>query len=119
MVLQEKRILCDVREPDKNHLWLRPRLDRDGYDLLYWGAEGWTPLIDCAECPFKKSVVPPTTPDNMKKDTVVNGDVLVSIPDGPIEGIEGTVYEITSPDYGPSPVQKPSCGCPDVTIKPM
>lgn len=46
MVLQEKRILCDVKEPDKNHLWLRPRLDRDGYDLLYWGSKGWTPLID-------------------------------------------------------------------------
>ena len=55
----------------------------------------------------------------MKKDTIVNGDVLVSIPDGPVEGIEGTIYEITPPDYGPSPVQKPSCGCPDVTIKPM
>ncbi len=47
MVLQEKRILCDVKEPDKNHLWLRPRLDRDGYDLLYWGINGWTPLIEC------------------------------------------------------------------------
>lgn len=54
MILQEKRILCDVKEPDKNHLWLRPRLDRDGYDLLYWGADGWIPLIDCTKCLLKK-----------------------------------------------------------------
>ena len=114
MVLQEKRILCNVKEPDKNHLWLRPRLDRDGYDLLYWGAEGWTPLIDCEGCPFKKPDTPHTTPDDVKKDIVVNGDILVSIPDGPIEGVEGTLYEITPPDYGPSPVKKSSCGCPDV-----
>lgn len=51
MILQEKRILCDVKEPDKNHLWLRPRLDRDGYDLLYWGVNGWTPLFCCGDCP--------------------------------------------------------------------
>lgn len=46
MILQEKRILCTVEEPDKNHLWLRPRLTREGFDLLYFGANGWTPLID-------------------------------------------------------------------------
>ena len=116
MILQEKRILCDVEEPDKNHLWLRPRLDRDGYDLLYWGANGWTPLIDCENCPHRR---PPVPSDDMNKDTIVNGDVLVEIPDGPIEGIEGTLYEITPPSYDLPRPSKPSCGCPDVTIKPM
>lgn len=117
MVLQEKRILCDVKEPDKNHLWLRPRLDRDGYDLLYWGAEGWTPLIDCTACPFKKKH--PIPHDDSMKDTIVNGDVLVEIPDGAIEGIEGSIYEITPPSLNLPETQKPSCGCPDITIKQM
>lgn len=56
MILQEKRILCDTKEPDKNHLWLRPRLDKEGYDLLYWGSKGWTPLIDY---PGSLSQIPP------------------------------------------------------------
>lgn len=58
MILQEKRILCDVKEPDKNHLWLRPKSDKDGYDLLYWGSKGWTPLIDCSVCPLDKCPLP-------------------------------------------------------------
>lgn len=45
MILQEKKILCSIKEPDRNHLWLRPILDKDGYDLLYYGVNGWTPLI--------------------------------------------------------------------------
>lgn len=46
MVLQEKKILCTTEEPDRNHLWLKPRLTEDGFDLLYFGVNGWTPLID-------------------------------------------------------------------------
>ncbi len=118
MILQEKRILCDKKEPDKNHLWLRPRLDRDGYDLLYWGANGWTPLIDCSACPFKENHPIPVD-DNMDKTTIVNGDVLVEIPDGAIEGVEGNIYEFTPPSLSLPEQQKPSCGCPDITIKPM
>lgn len=116
MVLQEKRILCDVKEPDKNHLWLRPRLDKDGYDLLYWGAEGWTPLIDCSSCPHKKHPIPH---DNcVGRGTVVNGDILVEIPDRAIP-TEGSIYEITPPSLNLPETTKPPCGCPDVTIKPM
>lgn len=44
---KELKILLSVKEPDKNHLWLRPHLDRDGYDLLYWGNNGWTILDLC------------------------------------------------------------------------
>lgn len=111
MVLQEKRILCDVKEPDKNHLWLRPRLDRDGYDLLYWGVNGWTPLIDCGDCPYKKPDINPDKP-------IVDGDILVQVPTKPVEA-EGTLYEITSPDYGPTFVQGSPCSCPDTTYKPV
>lgn len=116
MVLQEKRILCDVKEPDKNHLWLRPRLDKDGYDLLYWGAEGWTPLIDCSACHHRKHPIPHD--DCMDRGTVVNGDVLIEIPDRAIP-TEGSVYEITPPSLNLPETPKSSCGCPDITIKPM
>lgn len=113
MIEGKVEIYLSHREPDKHLLWLRPKLDRDGYDLLYWGAYGWTPLINCAECPFKKDDIPPAMPDNNKGDTVVKGDTLVSIPDKSMEGIEDT--DNTTPNYGSSQTQKPSCGCPDVT----
>lgn len=116
MVLQEKRILCTIKEPDKNHLWLRPKLDQDGYDLLYWGAEGWTHLIDCQSCPYKKHFNPHD--DHKNGDTIVNGDVLVEIPDKVIY-TEGSVYEITPPSLDLPQTLKPPCGCPDVTIKQM
>lgn len=36
------------KEPEfkDNILWLRPYLDKEGYELLYYGASGWTSLID-------------------------------------------------------------------------
>lgn len=39
------RIYLSHKEPSKELLWLRPKLDEEGYDLLYWGSNGWTPLI--------------------------------------------------------------------------
>lgn len=35
------KIYMSVKEPDKNVLWLRPRLCDGGYDLLYYGSKGW------------------------------------------------------------------------------
>lgn len=32
-------------------LWLRPYLDKEGYELLYYGSKGWTPLIMGTKCP--------------------------------------------------------------------
>ena len=43
--VKEYKILCSIKEVDKNHLWMRPFLDRDGYDILFWGDKGWTPLF--------------------------------------------------------------------------
>lgn len=43
--VKEFKILCSLKEVDKNHLWMRPFLDRDGYDILFWGDKGWTPLF--------------------------------------------------------------------------
>lgn len=45
MITQEKKILCTNKEPDRNHLWLRPRYGKEGYDLLYFGSRGWIPLL--------------------------------------------------------------------------
>lgn len=33
-------------------LWLKPYLDKDGYEILYYGVNGWTSLI--AECDTPK-----------------------------------------------------------------
>lgn len=116
MIEGKVEIYLSTKEPEKNLLWLRPYLDKDGYELLYFGANGWTPLM-CGHCPYKEDRVPPVKPDDMNRDTIVKGDVLVEIPDRAIEGTKGSLYEITPPDYGLTPVQKPSCGCPDVTNK--
>lgn len=62
MILQEKRIFCDTKEPDKNHLWLRPRLDKEGFDLLYFGSNGWTPLIDREALVYRPEVIPQPMP---------------------------------------------------------
>lgn len=36
------------KEPEnKEILWLRPYLDREGYELLFYGAKGWTPFCLC------------------------------------------------------------------------
>ena len=61
------KILKSYKEVDKNHLWLRPYLDRDGYELLYFGANGWTPLISCG---CNSSSV--QCPDNTVQDGVLD-----------------------------------------------
>lgn len=49
MVEGKIEIFLSYKEPEyrDNLLWLRPYLNREGYDLLYWGAKGWTPLLNC------------------------------------------------------------------------
>lgn len=40
-------IYLSYKEPEfKNILWLRPYLDREGYELLFYGVNGWTKLIN-------------------------------------------------------------------------
>lgn len=44
-------IILSKKEPlVKSNLWMRPYLDKEGYELLYYGAIGWTPLIP--RCPI-------------------------------------------------------------------
>lgn len=47
MVRGKVEIFLSPTEPeDKNILWLKSKPDKDGYDLLYFGAGGWTSLIE-------------------------------------------------------------------------
>lgn len=42
------RIYLSVVEPeDKNLLWMRPFLDKEGYELLYFGSTGWIKWLPC------------------------------------------------------------------------
>lgn len=75
------KIHLSHKEPNKELLWLRPRLDREGYDLLYFGAKGWTPLIDCSCChDFKQHPI-----QHCEHSDKINKEVLVEIPDKIIE----------------------------------
>lgn len=49
MVEGKVEIFLSYKEPEyrDNLLWLRPYLDREGYELLYYGANGWTRFIPC------------------------------------------------------------------------
>lgn len=40
-------IYLSHREPEyrDNLMWLRPYLDREGYELLYYGSNGWTRFV--------------------------------------------------------------------------
>lgn len=42
------KIYMSIVEPeDKGLLWLRPYLDKEGYELLFFGSTGWATLIPC------------------------------------------------------------------------
>lgn len=44
------RIYMSVVEPeDKNLLWLRPYLDKEGYELLFYGSTGWIKMVPCCK----------------------------------------------------------------------
>lgn len=49
MLTYDVKIICSNKEPFKKHLWLRPYIDKEGYELLYFSSKGWVPLIWC-EC---------------------------------------------------------------------
>lgn len=56
--VKELKVLLSHKEVDKNHLWLKPRTDCPGFDLLIYNADGWEPLflppncyVDNIECP--------------------------------------------------------------------
>ena len=59
------RIYLSYVEPkDKGLLWMRPYLYREGYELLYFGAKGWTPFKCCCNKDEGPKVIPGHTECN-------------------------------------------------------
>lgn len=83
MVEGPVQIILSYKEVDKHCIWMRPYLDKEGYEFLYFGARGWTPFECCCDkhrLPEQPKEIPGYTDRN-----------------------DGGLFEITSPDI--------SCGC--------
>lgn len=86
MVEGPVKIFMAYKEPDSKHvIWMRPFLDKEGYEFLYFGAKGWTPF----ECCHNRPHHPVGCPAEIPGYTDCNK--------------EGSLFEITSPEIG--------CGC--------
>lgn len=112
MVEGKVEIFLSYKEPEyrDNLLWLRPYLDREGYELLYYGANGWTRFVPCHPAP------PPPDRPSVKPEKPIEPEIednipLTSIGPNPTGDTEGNLYEITSAMIAPE--KKPSCGCPN------
>lgn len=68
-------LFLSYKEPEyrDNLLWMRPYLNKEGYEVLFYGVNGWTPLCTCCinnisnpDIPMDKPEVPdgPYTPDD-------------------------------------------------------
>lgn len=55
MVEGKIEIYLSYKEPEfkDRTMWLRPYLDREGFELLYYGANGWTVFVPCHPSPPK------------------------------------------------------------------
>lgn len=63
--VKELKILLSNKEVDKNHLWLRPKKECQGFDLLIYNVNGWEPLflsnnyiyskVECPVCEINKN----------------------------------------------------------------
>lgn len=49
MIEGKVEIYLSYKEPifKERVMWLRPYLDREGFELLYYGANGWTVFVPC------------------------------------------------------------------------
>lgn len=102
MVEGKVEIFLSYKEPEyrDNLLWLRPYLDREGYELLYYGVNGWTRLVPC----HKESYINNTPADSEEVD---NDAPLLSIEPRPIKCTDDNLYEITTDIVGHQ------CECPN------
>lgn len=52
METSKVQIIKSYLDPtNKEVIWMRPFLDKEGYEFLYYGANGWTPFCnDCHRC---------------------------------------------------------------------
>lgn len=126
MVEGPVKIVMAIKEPENRHiLWMRPYLDKEGYELLYYGSKGWTRWLPCCsseELWKSEEDEPLEEPKKNKEDEFseqtspdYTGDKedkpLEEIPPNCIRDREGTAYEV-SPSVFP-PKRKTSCGCPN------
>lgn len=60
------RIYMSIKEPeDKNILWMRPCLTKEGYKILFYGSKGWTDLHEIKD----EDIIIPPIEDNPQEDT--------------------------------------------------
>lgn len=113
MVEGKIEIYLSYKEPEyrDNLMWLRPYLDREGFELLYYGANGWTRFIPCHPIVPPPIDEPATKPDEPIEDAVESNEPMTSIGSNPIGDTEGSVFETNSAMLAPG--RKPSCGCPN------
>lgn len=57
MIEGKIEIYLSYKEPEyrDNLMWLRPYLDKEGFELLYYGANGWTVFVPCHPAPHVKT----------------------------------------------------------------
>ena len=64
MVEGPVQIILSYKEVDKHCIWMRPYLDKEGYEFLYFGAKGWTPFDHCCDKHEGPKVIPGHTECN-------------------------------------------------------
>lgn len=101
------KIHLSYKEPEnRNLIWMRPYLDKEGYEFLYYGSLGWMPLHKCHVVHHEVSDEPAVC-----NPSIADTDGLKELPsDNGIGDTEGNLYEITSPKYPQE--SKAPCGCP-------
>lgn len=62
------RIFLSYKEPEyrDNIMWLRPYIDREGYELLYYGPDGWKVFIPCHNTYIKEDNTETDIPEDNK-----------------------------------------------------
>lgn len=75
----EIKVILSYKEIDRNYLWLKPRVGECGYDLLYFGCNGWTPLVDRCHtnvslCGSNDCGCSKAKPDTNQRDTTCPDD---------------------------------------------
>lgn len=111
MVEGKIEIFLSYKEPEyrDNILWLRPYLDREGYELLYYGANGWTRFVPCH--PEPPVILGPPVQEELTIPEIIEDTPMLSIGPNTTGDTEGNLYEITPAMSAPE--IKTSCGCPN------
>ena len=79
MIEGKIEIYLSHKEPifKETTLWLRPYLDREGYELLFYGANGWEPLNLCGHH-SPQVLGPPPHRKHLVKDMHIESERVAS-----------------------------------------